>query len=166
MITTLKKITLLLGSGLLILNLVSCNEDEEPCTDQTLEPLRLIVTDMDDNNLLDEDSDFELADFALFYQDGNDWVELTVTLEETSEEVPFIESMEAAEESLEGNTEFQLVLADDESVSFDFVVTMTDTSGCDVYTYEGTDTDGEDLGQPSDGTPKPYIIQIDLETAS
>ncbi|NHE55822.1 hypothetical protein [Cyclobacterium plantarum] len=165
MITTLRKITLLLGSGLLMINLVGCNEDEEPCTDQTLEPLRLIVTDTDDNNLLDEDSDYELADFKLYYQDGSDWVELTVELDETSAELPFIESMEAAEESLEGNTEFQLVLAEDESVTFDFVVTMSDTSGCDVYSYEATDTDGEDLEQPADGTPKPYIIKIDLETA-
>lgn len=164
MITTLRKITLLLGSGLLMINLVSCNEDEEPCTDQTLEPLRLMITDLEENNLLDEDSDYELADFKLFYQDDNDWVELTVEADETFDEQPFIESMEAAEKSLDGHTEFQLVLAENESVTFDFVVTLSDASGCDVFSYEATDSEGEDLDQRSEGEPRPYIIQIDFET--
>lgn len=164
MTTILRKMTLLLSSGLLMVNLMSCNEEEEPCTDQTLAPLRLMVTDLEDNNLLDEGSDYELADFKLYYQDGTDMTELTLEADETSDEQPFIKSLGVAEESLDGQTEFQLVLAEDQSVTFDFVVTLSDASGCDVYTYEATDSDGEDLEQLSEGDPKPYIIQVDLDT--
>lgn len=164
MITTLRKITLLLGSGLLMVNLVSCNEDDEPCTDQTLAPLRLMITDLEDNNLLAEDSDYELADFKLFYQDGTDMTELTVAADKTADDQAFLASTKAAEESLAGNTEFELVLDENHSVTFDFVVTGSDASGCTMYTYDATDSDGEDLELVSDANPKPYLIQIDLDT--
>lgn len=161
----MNKMAVLMLCALFSVSLLSCNkEDDNPCIDQSLTDFMIILMDEEENNIL-EDDEFDEESLNLFYLDENDEeVDLDFEIKESSEDAKYIVSSEMSEISLEGVTEFHIRINEETVSELTYKVTMSNSTGCKVYSYEALDSDGETLAKTSSGSPRPYILTIPTET--
>ncbi len=161
----MNKMAVLLLCALFSISLLSCNnEDDDPCIDQSLTDFMVILMDEEENNILEEEG-FDEESLNLFYLDENDEeVDLDFEIKETSEDAKYLVSSKMSEISLGGVTEFHVRINEETVSELTHKVTMSNSTGCKVYSYEALDSDGETLEKTSSGSPRPYILAVPTET--
>lgn len=155
------KLTLLLVTGLAMVTVSSCNDDETTCVSQQLADFNLILQDIDEVALLDEE-DFDVDALKVVYFEEENEVEVEFELKEASNESLFISSTEINQLGLTAPREFSLMLGEDLLGKFEVSVTESSASACRVYTYSAVDEAGENLETTTIGTTQAYILVVSL----
>ncbi|MCH7409296.1 hypothetical protein MM239_07825 [Belliella sp. DSM 111904] len=139
----------------------SCNDDENPCQDQTLNAFRVVAQDEAGENIYSEDSEWDADAVTITYLDeeGERVVVDFEVMEYTSGDIYF-ESQEMSELSLDGTIEFLVSLNEELSYVVSYVVERNTDGDCVAYEYEATDEDGENLGVTSGLNPGAYVLVV------
>ncbi|MFD2036258.1 hypothetical protein ACFSKL_15755 [Belliella marina] len=156
----LRKLPTLLIAAFVVFNFSSCSDDETPCTDQSLISFKVVVNDAEGNNVFGEESEWNSENVIITYLDEeNELTEATFEVKTDSDDAIYFESSEISELSLDGILDFTLVLDEENSISFDYKVTVVSGTDCVAYEYEANDEDGESL-ETTGSNPVIYILTI------
>jgi hypothetical protein len=155
----LRKLIPILIAVLSMSYLTSCSDDDpDPCTDQTLRSFAMVLTDEDDNLIMDEEG-FDTEKVRLFALDGEEESEVDFEVQKSSEDEHYIYSSELSELSLEeGNNNFRVYWSEEDFIDFNYEVTSSDASGCIVYAYTANHGDDQ-LETMTVGTVTAYVLE-------
>ncbi len=143
----MKNLFALALAGLVATTLVSCNNDDECYT--PLQSFKLSLLDSEDEDIYaGEEPAYDSEDIRLYY----------INADEEEEEVEFnfrspegadsyIESLALAEESLGGETEFFLEIAEGETIELIVEAEKVIADGCTTHPYTDVQANGEELSE-------------------
>ncbi|MGY6743575.1 MAG: hypothetical protein ACXIUQ_12630 [Cecembia sp.] len=157
-----KKIIPTICAIAVVWNLSSCNNEDDkiPCTNEELSAFKFLLLDEEENMIL-ENEEFDIDGLTLVAISDEEDLELAFELKKTSEDIPFISSMEMSELSIEeGISTFELRLNEEVMASFSYSVSSSNTtSGCLTFSYEAK-SDDESLETISSGNITTYVLIV------
>ncbi|MCH7401753.1 hypothetical protein ACFOUP_00865 [Belliella kenyensis] len=157
----MRKTNLLLIALACTFALFSCNEDENPCQDETLNAFRLIAQDEDGENIYSEDAEWDADLVTITYIDEEgEVVSVDFEAKEYTSGDIYFESQKMSELSLDGTIEYLISFNEELSYVVSYVVERNTDGDCISYAYEATDEDGENLGITSGLNPGAYVLVL------
>ena len=157
----LGKLPTLLIAAFVVLNFSSCNDDENPCTDESLISFKVVVNDAEGNNVFGEESEWDAENVLITYMNEENEVEsANIEVKKDADDEIYFESSEVSELSLDGILDFKLVLGEENSIDFEFVVSEVSGTDCLAFEYAANDVEGESL-ETTGSNPTIYILTFE-----
>ncbi|MCH7412001.1 hypothetical protein MM213_00780 [Belliella sp. R4-6] len=157
----LRKLPTLLIAAFVVLNFSSCNDDENPCTDENLVSFKVMVNDAEGNNVFGEESEWDSEDVIITYLNSENELETaTIEVKLDSDDAIYFESSKLTELSLDGILDFSLVLDEENSIAFEYIVTEVSGTDCLAFEYAANDVEGESL-ETTGSTPTIYVLTFE-----
>ncbi|MCH7399926.1 hypothetical protein MM236_18165 [Belliella sp. DSM 107340] len=157
----LRKLPTLLIAAFVVMSFSSCSDDENPCIDENLVSFKLVVIDAEGNNIFGEESVWDAENVLITYLNEENEVESAdIEVKQDADDAIYFESAEISELSLDGVLDFTLVLDNDNSIDFEFIVTEVSGTDCLAFEYVANDVEGESL-ETTGSNPTVYILTFD-----